>query len=176
MWRVESRIYLGDYRAGVDALGGAALPTDPSGDPKPFAGVVSLCPMPLFRGEPVEGPALLDTEWLKIPIMDGGNGDGELEYAIDLALPFIARRRKSGNVLVHCAAGMSRSVSVLAALLCEGGSGVEEAFEHIASSKAEALGPFSSDLSLLIAPAWEFRRYLERRYGRTRPDGRPDQA
>ncbi len=176
MWRIESRLYLGDYRAGLDALEGASLPTEPKGERMPFAGVVSLCPMPLFRGEHVSGPVHLETEWLKIPIMDGGNGDGELEHAIDLALPFIERRKRSGNVLVHCAAGMSRSVSVLAATLCEAGSEVEQAFDFIAAAKAEAMGPFSSDFSMLIAPAWEFRRYLERRYGRSRPDGRPDKA
>ena len=49
------------------------------------------------------------------------------------------------NVLVHCAAGMSRSVSVMAALLCEQGLGVPEALERIALAKARAVAGWAAD-------------------------------
>ena len=136
---------------------------DPGGDLQPFSGVVSLCPMPLLPGDELE-PASARTEWLCIPILDGGNGEEEFESAIGVALPFIRRRQRSGNVLVHCAAGMSRSVSVIAALLCDDGEDVELAFDRVATAKAAALAGGMVDADLLIAPAWEFRCCLNRIY------------
>jgi hypothetical protein len=167
VWRIDSRLYLGDYESGMHALEGLQHPTDPDGDTRPFSGVVSLCPMPLLPGDPLE-PSHDLTEWLRVPILDGGNGEEEFESAIGLALPFIRRRRRHGNVLVHCAAGMSRSVSVIAALLCDDGSPVEDAYDRIARAKAEALTTAIADPDLLIAPAWEFRTCLRRLYGGTK--------
>lgn len=175
MWRIAERLYLGDYQSGRDALSGAVLPTEPGGEEAPFTGVVSLCPMPLVSTDHIEGPAHEATEWLELPIMDGGNGEREFEHALGVALPFVRRRRQAGNVLIHCAAGMSRSVSVIAALLCETGLRVEEAYELVREAKAEALGPFAGDLDLLICPAWEFRSCLRRLYEGP-PDQRPDRA
>jgi hypothetical protein len=164
VWKIVERLYLGDYSSGTRALEGMLHPTDPDGELRPFAGVVSLCPMPLTPGDPLGAEDEL-TEWLRIPILDGGNGEEEFESAVALALPFIRRRRKRGNVLVHCAAGMSRSVSVIAALLCEEGESVDAVFDRIAHAKAAAIAP-SADPDLLIAPAWEFRTCLGRLYGR----------
>jgi protein-tyrosine phosphatase len=101
-----------------------------------------------------------------VPIHDGGFGEEEFEAALGEALPFIARRRGVGNVLVHCAAGMSRSVSVVAALLCEEGMAVDRAYESIADAKARALADDDVDTEWVIAPAWEFRSCLQRRFGR----------
>lgn len=168
VWRIDHRLFLGDHESGYDALRGAEQPTEPEGSPAPFAGVVSLCPMPLFPGHDIAGPERDETEWLHLPIMDGGNGQDEFEGALGVALPFIRRRMKHGNVLVHCAAGMSRSVSVIAALLCERGSQVEAAFEHVAGAKALALAHLGYSADLLIAPAWEFQAALRRRYGARR--------
>lgn len=164
MWRIGKRLYLGDYESGMGALEGATRPTEPDGEARPFAGVVSLCPMPLLPGDPLE-PADDRTEWLRVPIVDGGNGEEEFESAVALALPFIRRRQRHGNVLVHCAAGMSRSVSVIAAVLCDEGSVVDDAFDRIARAKAEALRSTVAEPDLLIAPAWEFRSCLRRLYG-----------
>ena len=168
MWRIEHRLYLGDHESGLPALLGEEHPTDPEGSPAPFAGVVSLCPMPLYPGVELLSPTRDETEWLHMPIMDGGNGETEFEDALGAALPFIQRRMLHGNVLVHCAAGMSRSVSVIAAHLCELGSSVEAAFEHVAGAKALALAHLGYAPDLLIAPAWEFRTALRRRYGNRR--------
>ncbi len=164
MWRIEERLYLGDYESGCSALLGAEETTDPEGKRAPFSGVVSLCPVPLVPDHDIDGPVRRETEWLHLPILDGGNGEEEFESAISVALPFIARRRKQGNVLVHCAAGMSRSVSIIAAVLCdEDGRTVDEAFETVADAKAQALAyPYPPDL--VIAPAWEFRSCLRRLY------------
>jgi hypothetical protein len=168
VWKIQPRLYLGDYEAGLSALSGAERPTEPHGEPRPFAGVVSLCPMPLMSSDPVSEPDSELTEWLRLPILDGGNGEGELESALGVALPFLLRRRRAGNVLVHCAAGMSRSVSVIAALLCEEGSDVVSAFGTVARAKALALAAHVADPELLIAPAWEFRSCLLRLYPRSR--------
>ncbi len=130
MWKIESRLYLGDYRSGEAALGGEEQVLEPEGKLAPFAGVVSLCPMPLTLARPLEGPRHRNTEWLQIPIADGGAGEEELERALGVVVPFVERRIKHGNVLVHCAAGMSRSVSVVAAWLCRSGLSLDEALDR----------------------------------------------
>jgi hypothetical protein len=166
VWRITDRLYLGDYESGCSALMGTEASTDPDGRSAPFAGVVSLCPVPLLPDHDIEGPVRRETEWLHLPILDGGNGEEEFESAMEVALPFIARRRKQGNVLVHCAAGMSRSVSIIAAVLCsENGRSVQEAFDFVAGQKAQALS-YPHAAELVIAPAWEFRACLRRLYPR----------
>ncbi len=167
MWPIEPRLFLGDYESGCAALRGVRLATEPDGELAVFAGVVSLCPMPLLPEHDLEGPLSDDTEWLHIPIYDGGSGEAEFEQALGVVLPFIRRRRARGNVLVHCAAGMSRSVSVIAALLCdETGIRPDLAFERIAAAKFKSFHHLGYPPDLLIAPAWEFQRCLERLYGR----------
>jgi hypothetical protein len=164
MWRIEDRLFLGDYRSGEDALSGVQRPVEPDGELAPFAGVVSMCPMPLLSDESLEGPVEPETEWLQVAILDGGNGEEEFESALTVIRPFVGRRQLHGNVLIHCAAGMSRSVAVMAALLCERGFGLAPALGHIAAAKARALHPFAGDPQDLIAPAWEFVSCLERLY------------
>jgi protein-tyrosine phosphatase len=164
MWPIRKRLFLGDYRSGEEALGGGLQTVEPEGELAPFAGVVSLCPVPLVPGEGPLRPTSELTEWLKVPIIDGGNGEGEFEAALSVAVPFVRRRVRQGNVLVHCAAGMSRSVSVVAALLCEEGATVEEAYSRIARAKARAIGPTVFGLDMMIAPAHEFRACLKRLY------------
>lgn len=164
VWRIEGRLFLGDYRSGEQALSGQKHPVDDDGEPKPFAGVVSLCPMPLLSDETIEGPIEIDTEWLQVAIMDGGSGEGELEAALGVIRPFVKRRLQHGNVLIHCAAGMSRSVAVMAALLCDQGESVGGALKRISLAKARALHPFAGDPDDLVAPAWEFVACLNRLY------------
>ncbi|MCA9630775.1 MAG: dual specificity protein phosphatase family protein [Myxococcales bacterium] len=165
MWLIRGRLYLGDYASGVAALSGVRRPL-PSGSLAPFAGVVSLCPMPLFPEDTIPGPEADETEWLELPIVDGGNGEHEFEGALRVAEPFIRRRLASGNVLVHCAAGMSRSVSLVAALLCADGLSPTQALAEVARAKAKTPGARTHDPLSLIEPAQEFRRVLERLYGR----------
>ncbi len=168
MWKIRERLYLGNYWSGERALLGGGIPTESNGDSGPFAGVVSLCPVPLDDAEPLIGPIHSDTEWLHLPIADGGSGEGEFEAVCDLAIPFIQRVRQRGNVLVHCTAGMSRSVSLIAAVLCseQPDLDVSEAFAEVAQAKGRALGVAPAEFDLLIAPAWEFRLHLRERYER----------
>ncbi|MBX3182266.1 MAG: dual specificity protein phosphatase family protein [Polyangiaceae bacterium] len=161
---IRERLYLGDYASGLAALAGVRRDLD--GRPAPFSAVVSLCPMPLFPEDRVDAPECPETEWLEMPIADGGNGEHEFEGVLSVALPFITRRLQAGNVLVHCAAGMSRSVSVVAAVLCERESlTAASAFQHVARAKARAPGVRARDPLSLIEPAPEFRRCLQRRFG-----------
>jgi hypothetical protein len=176
VWSISKRLYLGNYWSGEQALLGAKAPVYPTGFEEPFAGVVSLCPMPL-DGEALLGPICEFTEWLHLPIADGGMGEGEFAGALDICLPFAASRRRIGNVLVHCAAGMSRSVSVVAAILCcdDAELDVDEAYRSIARAKAQAIGAPPADEDLVVAPAWEFHCHLRRRFADAarRANGRP---
>ena len=162
----RERLYLGNYWSGEQALHGQALPVEPEGDSQPFAGVVSLCPVPIENADPLIGPINPVTEWLHLPIADGGSGEGEFEAACDPAIPFIRRARRRGNVLVHCTAGMSRSVSVLVAVLCSEDArlDVAEAYAEIAAAKGRAMGVEPSEAEMLISPAWEFRLHLRQRF------------
>lgn len=146
--------------------GAAGFARSPDPRERPFAAVVSLCEMPLFPEDGTLAPVEPSTEWLEIPIQDGGNGEYELEAALGIALPFLARQLRRGNVLVHCAAGMSRSVSVVAAHLCANGAEVEEALALVARAKAAALGLPEAGADELISPALEFRSVLRRKYPR----------
>ena len=166
MWLIRERLYLGDYRSGALALEGALHPVLPEGELAPFAGVVSLCALHTLLETCPDEPESEDTEWLQLPILDGGNGESEFELALQVAMPFVRRGMKRGNVLIHCAAGMSRSVSLVAALLCEEGLAVDAAYERIAHSKGEALAIAVAERMCLIAPAPEFRACLRRLYPR----------
>ena len=171
MWKIRDRLYLGNYWSGEQALLGHPLPVEPNGPSQPFAGIVSLCPVPIENAEPLIGPIDPDTEWLHLPIADGGSGEGEFEAACDLALPFIYHARQRGNVLVHCTAGMSRSVSLVAAVLCSEDSNlnVAQAYVEVAMAKGRAMGIEAGEAEMLIAPAWEFRLHLRQRFERATP-------
>jgi hypothetical protein len=168
VWKIRERLYLGNYWSGEAALLGKLLPRELGGNAGAFAAVVSLCPVPQDDAEPLIGPIHPHTEWLHLPIADGGAGEGEFEAVCDLALPFIQRTRGRGNVLVHCTAGMSRSVSLMAAVLCSEDPDLEvaDAFAEIAMAKGRALGVDPNECDLLIAPAWEFRLHLRQRFER----------
>lgn len=166
MWPVTERLYLGDYRSGVDALAGLS--------PVPVAGLVSLCSVPLTADVTPARPVNPLTEWLLIPIQDGGNGEAEFEAALSVALPFIQRRLAAGNVLVHCGAGMSRSVSVIAGYFCAQGLSVQAAYRRVALCKARALGAPAELADELIAPSWEFRACLERLHSRQMGENHED--
>ena len=167
-WKIRERLFLGNYWSGERALLGLKVAEPSEDEATTFAGVVSLCAIPLEDAEPLIGPINPNTEWLHLPIADGGSGEAEFEAACDLALPFIQRTRSRGNVLVHCTAGMSRSVSLVAAVLCieEPEMDVETAFSEVAQAKGRALGVNPNEADLLIAPAWEFRVHLRQRFQR----------
>lgn len=171
MWKIRERLYLGNYWSGERALLGQVLPVEPQGDLQPFAGIVSLCPIPIENAEPLGCPIDPATRWLHLPIADGGSGDAEFGAACDLAIPFVQDARRRGNVLVHCTAGMSRSVSIVAAVLCteDPTLDVMQAYVEVAQAKARALGIELGDAEMLIAPAWEFRVHLRQRFERTTP-------
>jgi protein-tyrosine phosphatase len=172
MWIIRERLYLGDYRSGEQALAGVEHPVLPEGRLAPFAGVVSLCELASLTDECPDSPANELTEWLQLPILDGGNGEQEFEDALAVAIPFVRRHMKRGNVLIHCAAGMSRSVSLIAALFCEEGCDVEEAYASIAQTKGRALALGEGQHSHLISPAPEFQACLRRLYQAASASGR----
>jgi protein phosphatase slingshot len=65
-----------------------------------------------------------DFRYLHLKLTDP---DPEFHEYIERCCRFIHRGRKAGGVLVHCAAGLSRSPSVILAYLCQRGKTLDEA-------------------------------------------------
>lgn len=84
----------------------------------------------LLDGEPLISPT--KGKWLYLPIADGVAG---LEQYIDRAVDFIHTNIIAGEVLVHCAAGRSRSVSVIIAYLVSCGFSCQDAKTLVASRR-----------------------------------------
>ncbi len=84
-----------------------------------------------------------------IDLMDGERG---LEAHLDGAVAFIAEHIAKGCVLVHCAAGMSRSVSVVAAYLCRyAGMRLDQAVDMI---KERRQGACPADIFWAAITQW----------------------
>jgi len=70
------------------------------------------------------------------PIDDGANDQAEFDRAVDIVLEALEREE---NVLVHCASGISRSVTVVATAIAEDrGLEFEDALELVAGRRPRA--------------------------------------
>lgn len=68
-----------------------------------------------------------------------GDGEPGLEHRLDPAMAFLSTEIARGCVLVHCGAGLSRSVAVVAAYLCRfAGMRLDEAVAFIRSRRQSA--------------------------------------
>lgn len=84
--------------------------------------------------------------------------DRDLDYHLDDAAMFIAENIKKGCVLVHCGAGLSRSVSVVIAYLCRyAGMSYSEALSLV---KARRPGAAPADCFKLAIERWLSLREL----------------
>ena len=79
--------------------------------------------------------------------------DAAFEGEIDRICQFIRRGRKAGGVLVHCAAGLSRSAATVLAYLCSRGKTLDEALKllrrRVGESEADFIEPDASFLAQL---------------------------
>lgn len=78
-----------------------------------------------------------DFRYLRLKLTDP---DPEFHESIEALCKFIHRGRKAGGVLVHCAAGLSRSPSVVLAYLVWRGKDLDDALELLARKVGEAEG------------------------------------
>ena len=84
--------------------------------------------------------------------------DRDLDYYLDDAAMFIAEHIEKGCVLVHCGAGLSRSVSVVIAYLCRyAGMSYSEALSFV---KARRHGAAPADCFKLAIERWLSLREL----------------
>lgn len=84
------------------------------------------------------------------------DGDPWSPDALDAAYDFIASRIRRGRVLVACAAGMSRSVSLAAGYLSRVGYDAPTAFEAVRAARPQAR-PVAAMLDAALASAVESR-------------------
>jgi dual specificity phosphatase 12 len=80
-----------------------------------------------------------DFRYLRLKLTDP---DPEFHESIEKFCKFIHRGRKQGNVLVHCAAGVSRSPSVILAYLCSRGKDLDSALDRLQRRVGEAGNSF----------------------------------
>jgi len=91
-------------------------------------------------------------EGVPVHMIDLRDGEKGLETHLDAACAFIAERITKGCVLVHCGAGLSRSVSVVAAYLCRyAGMSLSEAVNFI---KAKRQGACPADIFWAAITQW----------------------
>ena len=114
-----------------------------------FCAVVSLLSSSPFD-EQYKAPAV--PEGVPVLLIDQRDGGDGLEQHLDAACAFIAEHIVKGCVLVHCGAGLSRSVSVVAAYLCRyAGMSLVEAVNYI---KERRQGACPADIFWAAITQW----------------------
>lgn len=129
MERVLDRLWIGsaeDLRAPLGALG--------------FAGVLDLR----------DGVSQPVDPRVSIHRVTNRDGDPWTSQQVIGAIDFIAERVRTGKVLVACAAGMSRSASMVIGYLVRSGWDVAEAFECVREARHRIL-PVPSMLESVLA-------------------------
>lgn len=124
---------MSDYNFVTDrlAIGDVASRATPG-----FVAVVSLLATAPWD-EQYGAPAVPDG--VPVHMIDLRDGEKGLETHLDGACAFIAEHITKGCVLVHCGAGLSRSVSVVAAYLCRyAGMSLSEAVNYIKDKRQGA--------------------------------------
>ena len=114
-----------------------------------FCAVVSLLSSAPFD-EQYKAPPV--PEGVPVLLIDQRDGSDGLEQHLDSACSFIAEHIAKGCVLVHCGAGLSRSVSVVAAYLCRyAGMSLAEAVNFI---KERRQGACPADIFWAAITQW----------------------
>lgn len=114
-----------------------------------FVAVVSLLATAPWD-EQYGAPAV--PEGVPVHMIDLRDGEKGLETHLDGAVAFIAEHITNGCVLVHCGAGLSRSVSVVAAYLCRyAGMSLSEAVNFI---KEKRQGACPADIFWAAITQW----------------------
>lgn len=104
---------------------------------RPVTGILSLVPLPSGIVVPE------DIDHLVVPLIDGaGNLEPQVRRAVGFATDFL---RDQEPLFVHCHAGRSRSVVILAMAL----------MRHQGLSKAEALATISRRREIALTPGIE---------------------
>lgn len=123
MWRIAKGLYLGDRKDAHDRELLVSL------------GVTHV----VNCAREVPSWYRRDFRYLRLKLTDP---DPEFHEGIETFCKFIHRGRKAGGVLVHCAAGLSRSPSVILAYLVWRGRTLDGALDLLARRVGEADGDF----------------------------------
>lgn len=121
MWRIARNLYLGDRKDAHDR--------------ELLTGLGVTHVINCAREVPSWYPT--DFRYLCLRLTDP---DPEFHESIETFCKFIHKGRKAGGVLVHCAAGISRSPSVILAYLVWRGKPLDEALDLLAERVGEAAG------------------------------------
>lgn len=123
MWRIARGLYLGDAR---DAL-----------DRDLLLGVGVSHILNCAREAPCQFRS--DFRYCHLRLADP---DTEFQDVIERLCRFIRRGRRSGAVLVHCAAGLSRSAASIVAYLCSQGRSLEDSLDLLRRRVGETVEEF----------------------------------
>lgn len=135
MWRIAKRLWLGDRRDARDAE------------------LLRRCRVTHVLNCARETPCWHrgDFRYCHLHLTDP---DPEFHESIERICRFIRRGRRAGGVLVHCAAGLSRSPAAICAYLCHRGLSVEQALDWLARGIGERRRDF-------VAPDASFLEQIE---------------
>lgn len=134
MWRIGKGLYLGDRRDAADR------------DMLQQAGITHV--LNVAREVPCFHRSSFRYRHYKFT-----DPDPEFHEYIEKLCKFIHRGRRAGGILVHCAAGLSRSPATILAYLCWRGRALDEAMDLLARKVGEQEN--------FVEPDWSFLEQIE---------------
>jgi hypothetical protein len=137
MWRIVKNLYLGDARDALDR------------DLLRGTGITHV----LNCAREIPCPFRNEFRYRHLKMTDP---DDAFLNEIEGLCRFIRQGRRSGAVLVHCAAGLSRSAATIAAYLCCKGRSLEEALDLMRRRVGESADEFIEPDASFLAQIEEY--------------------